>query len=65
MNNPMFGNGSVNRNNMLQQFQQFRQQMQGVDPQQKVQELLRSGQMTQQQFEQFRQLANMFFPNGR
>jgi len=47
-------------NNILAQFNQFRQnlQNQNIDPQQKVQELLNSGQMTQQQFEQLRSMAN-------
>lgn len=50
-NNPMM--------NMLQQFQQFRANFQG-DPRQKVQELLNSGQMSQQQFNQLSQLAQQF-----
>ena len=32
---------------------------QGIDPQARVQELLRNGQMSQQQFEQLRQMASM------
>lgn len=40
-------------NNMLNQFNQ-----QGIDPRQKVQELLNSGQMTQWQFNMFRGIAN-------
>ena len=54
----MFGNVQ----NMMNQFQQFRNQIQqqGIDPQQQVQELLRSGRMSQQQFEQLKQMANMF-----
>ena len=45
--------------NMLQQFQQFRNNFQG-DPRQKVQELLNSGQMTQQQFDYLSNLARQF-----
>lgn len=41
-------------NNMKQQFA-----MQGVNPQQKVQELLNSGRMNQEQFNQLRAMANM------
>ena len=54
----MFGN----MQNMMSLFQQFRNmiQQQGINPQQKVQELLQTGQMSQQQFEQLRQMANMF-----
>lgn len=52
----MFGNFQ----NFKAQFDLFKQNIerQNVNPQQKVQELLNSGQMTQQQFEQLRQLAN-------
>lgn len=48
-----------NMTQMMQQFQQFKNTFQG-DPQQKVQELLNSGRMTQQQFNQLSQMANMF-----
>lgn len=41
-------------NNMKQQFA-----MQGINPQQRVQELLNSGQMSQEQFNQLRAMANM------
>lgn len=46
--------------NFKNQFAQFQQNLssQGINPQQKVQELLNSGQMSQQQFEQLRQMAN-------
>ena len=46
--------------NFQNQFNLFKQNMaqQNTDPKQKVQELLNSGQMTQQQFEQLRQIAN-------
>ena len=43
---------------MMQQFAQFRRMMQGRNPQQMVQNLLSSGQMTQDQFEQLKQQAN-------
>ena len=42
---------------MIQQFAQFRRMMQGRNPQQMVQNLLSSGQMTQEQFEQLKQQA--------
>lgn len=45
--------------NMFQQFQQFRSTFQG-DPKQKVQELLNSGQMSQQQFNYLSNLARQF-----
>ena len=43
---------------MLQQFNQFKQQMAGKNPQAMVQQLIQSGQMSRQQFDQFSQMAN-------
>ena len=43
---------------MMQNFAQFKRMMQGRNPQQMVQNLLQSGQMTQEQFEQLKQQAN-------
>ena len=43
---------------MMQQFAQFRRMMQGRNPQQMVQNLMPSGQMTQAQFEQLKQQAS-------
>lgn len=43
---------------MMQQFSQFRRMMHGRNPQQMVQNLLSSGQMTQDQFEQLKQQAS-------
>lgn len=48
-------------NNFQNQFNAFAQQFNmqnNVSPQEKVQQLLNSGQMTQQQFDQFRAIAN-------
>lgn len=45
--------------NMMSQFQQFKQNFSG-DPKQRVQQLLDSGQMTQQQFNQLSQMATQF-----
>lgn len=53
-NNP-FGNFM----NMLGQFNQFKANFRG-DPKQQVQELLSSGRMSQQQFNQLSQLAQQF-----
>lgn len=50
----MFGNFQ----NFQNQFSAFQQQMAGVDPRQKVQELLNSGQMSQEQFNNLRMFAN-------
>lgn len=43
--------------NMIQQFAEFKRQMAGKDPQAIVQQLMQSGQMSQQQFEQLKQQA--------
>ena len=55
---------NMNPLQMMQQFQKFRQnwlqQNPNVSPQQAVQNLLNSGKMSQQQFEQFRNIANNF-----
>lgn len=45
--------------NLIQQYKQFRQTFQG-DPQQKVQEMLSSGQITQEQVNQARSMATEF-----
>ena len=52
------GNMSGGPMQMIQQFAQFRRMMQGRNPQQMVQNLLQSGQMTQAQFEQLKQQAS-------
>ena len=46
-----------NLQNMLAQFMQFKNNFKG-DPKQKVQEMLNSGQMTQEQFNQLSAMAN-------
>ena len=56
------GNRMNNMMGMMQKFQQFKNTF-GGDPEAaraQVQQLLDSGQMTQQQFEQLSQMANMF-----
>ena len=44
--------------NMMQQFQQFKQNFKG-DPQERIQQMLNSGQITQQQYNAAVQKANM------
>ena len=44
---------------MMQRFQQFRQTFSG-DPRQQVQQLLNSGRVSQQQYDQAVQMANQF-----
>ena len=45
---------------MLQQFNQFKQSMAGKDPEAMVNELLRSGKMSQAQYEQLKTQAQSF-----
>jgi len=62
MGNPFFNQNQPTNNpmmNMIQQFQQFKANFQG-DPRQRVQELLNSGQMSQQQFNYLSNLAQQF-----
>lgn len=62
MGNPFFNQNQPTGNpmmNMFQQFQQFKANFQG-DPRQRVQELLNSGQMSQQQFNYLSNLAQQF-----
>ena len=65
MSNPlyqMFGgampNNLGNMGNIIQQFQQFKNSFHG-DPRQQVQQLLNSGRVTQEQYNQAVQMANM------
>ena len=59
MFNPMqmFGN----MQNLIANFNQFRQQIEknGINPQQQVMQLMQQGKMSQQQFEELKQVANM------
>lgn len=53
---PYYNNPISNLPNLLSSFSKFKQDFQG-DPRQKVQELLNSGQMTPQQFEELQVMA--------
>ena len=61
MNNPIFnalgGNMPMGNNNMLAQFQQFKQQMQGKNPHEEINRLLQSGAISQQELNQAQQMA--------
>ena len=59
--NSIFGNQNMfgNIGNMINQFNQFQSNFNG-DPKQKVQELLNSGQMSQEQFNQLSAMAQTF-----
>lgn len=56
MSNPLYQQMNGN-NDFMQRFQQFRQMFQG-DPRQQVQQLLNSGRVSQQQYNQAVQMAN-------
>ncbi len=58
MANPLFNAlGGGQQSPMMQQFGQFMQQMRGRDPQQMINELVRSGRLSQQQLNQVQQQA--------
>lgn len=57
--NAFSGTPFGNAMNMIQSFNQFRQQFSG-DPKQQVQQLLNSGRMSQDQFNQLQQMATQF-----
>jgi hypothetical protein len=57
MSNPLFQALGGGRGNMMGQFQQFMQQMQGKDPNQEIAKLLQSGKISQQQLNQAQQMA--------
>lgn len=65
--NPFFNAMGGNRQpNLMQQFQQFMQQMQGKDPNSVINEMVQSGRISQQQLNQVQQQAknmqSMFEP---
>ena len=63
--NPFFGvMGGGGRPNMMQQFQQFMNQMKGTDPNAMIQEMVSSGRISQDQLNQVQkqaqQMSGMF-----
>ena len=61
MPNPLFQTFGGNRQpNMMGQFQQFVQQMQGRNPHEEIAKLLQSGRVSQQQLNQAQQMAQQF-----
>ena len=67
MGNPLFnmlGGGMPGMGgspmNMVQQFQRFRQEMKGKNPQEEINKLLQSGKISQQQLNQAQQMAQQF-----
>ena len=62
MSNPLFqmmGNQPNGMQQMMQRFQQFQQAFRG-DPKQQVQQLLNSGKVSQQQYDQAVRMAQQF-----
>ena len=60
MSNPLFNQyGNNSYSNVIQRFNQFKQTFHG-DPKQQVQNLLNSGKVSQQQYNQAVQMANEF-----
>lgn len=60
MSNPLYKSmNNQTSNDLVQRFNQFRQNFKG-NPQQQVQQLLNSGRITQQQYNQAVQMANAF-----
>ena len=59
MSNPLFDmlGANQNLNNIISQFNQFKQNFSG-DPKQQVQQLLNSGKVTQAQYDQAVKIAN-------
>ena len=67
MSNPLFqALGGQGQNPMLQNFQRFRQQMQGKDPNQIIQQMVSSGRISQAQLDQAQrqaqQMESLFEP---
>lgn len=58
MSNPLYNQFGGNQNNILQRFNQFRNSFRG-DPKEQIQQMLNSGKITQEQYNQAVQKANM------
>lgn len=59
MANNLYSQLNSSNQNLVDRFNEFRNNLQG-DPQRIVQQLLQSGRMTQAQFNQLSQMANQF-----
>ena len=59
MSSPLFNalGNNTQGNNMITEFQKFRQQMQGKNPQAEINKLLQSGAINQSQLNQVQQMA--------
>ena len=56
MSNPLYQQMGSNQNDLIQRFQQFKQSFRG-NPQQQIQQMLNSGKISQQQYNQAVQKA--------
>ena len=60
MSNPLFQALGGQQPNMMGDFQKFMQQMQGRNPNEEINKLLRSGRVSQSQLNQAQQMAQRF-----
>lgn len=64
MSNPLFnilnGNGQNTPTNMIEQFNQFRKEMSGKNPNEEINKLLLSGQINQHQLNEAQRMAQQF-----
>ena len=58
MSNPLFNESNKQNNNIIQQFNQFKNNFRG-DPKAQVQQLLNSGRISQAQYDKAVQMAKM------
>jgi hypothetical protein len=59
MSNPIYNalGNTPNNNNIMQQFLNFKKQMNGKNPQEEINNLLKSGRVSQEQLNQVQQMA--------
>ena len=59
MSNPLYNalGNAQNNNNIINQFLEFKKQMNGKNPQEEINNLLRSGKISQEQLNQVQQMA--------
>lgn len=61
MPNPLYNSLRSGQPGIMQEFQKFMQQMQGVNPYQEINRLVQSGQITQAQLNEAQQMAQQLF----
>lgn len=60
MASSIFGNMNQNPLTMLQQFNEFKNSLRGKDPNAMLNQMIQSGQVTQEQLEQAKKMAEQF-----